>query len=137
MAVKVVLVDDEELVRERVRAFLDVEPDIEVVGEADDGPAAVRLVEDLEPDIVVIDVVMPRLSGIDVTRRIVASLPRTRVVALSMHDHKRFVEAMFDAGARAYVLKENADLELVDAIRRVAGEARLGFPDPRFQTSSD
>ncbi|NNF43013.1 MAG: response regulator transcription factor [Phycisphaerales bacterium] len=116
---RVLLVDDHEMFRRRLREFLEEVQDIHVLAEAEDGRAAVRLAGELEPDAVVIDVAMPGLNGIEATRLITASRPSVRVVALSMHGERGFVDGMLAAGAAGYVLKENAFSQLVRALRVV------------------
>lgn len=118
---RVLLADDHEPYRERLRKHLDEDPDIQVVAEAGDGLAAVRLAGELEPHVVIMDVSMPELNGIEATRRITASFPAIKVLALSMHRERRFVESMLAAGASGYVLKENAFRALPGALRTVAG----------------
>ena len=119
MSLAVLLADDHKIMREGLRALLEKEPDIQVSGEAGNGRQAVELAQEVSPDVVVMDVSMPDLNGIEATRRIVASQPQTRVVALSVHSDKRFVTQMFEAGASAYLLKECAFEELVSAIKEV------------------
>jgi len=121
MVQRILLVDDHEIMREGLHLLLERNPDIEVVGEAGDGQEAVELADRLSPDIVVMDVNMPGVDGADATRQIVADHPDIRVVALSMHSKKGFIVEMLKAGASAYVLKENAFSELIDAINTVAG----------------
>jgi len=116
MTVKLVLADDHRLMREGLRTMLENQPDIEVVGEVGDGKAAVDLVRKLKPDVIVMDVNMPRLDGIDATRQIHADIPQTKVVVLSMHTERPFVYEIIRAGAAAYVLKDSAITELVQAI---------------------
>jgi DNA-binding NarL/FixJ family response regulator len=107
------------MMREGLRSILEKGKDgeIRVVGEAADGRAVLKLAADHEPDVVVMDVALPGLNGIEATRRLVASHPRTRVIALSTYADKRYVLAMLEAGARGYVLKEAAGVELIRAIR--------------------
>ena len=126
---RVLLVDDHEPYRQRLRAYLDEHPDIQVVAEAGDGRAAVRLAGQLEPDAVVMDVAMPDLNGIEATRRITESFPKVKVLALSMHRERRFVEGMLAAGASGYVLKENALSKLPGALRTVAGGGTYVCPE--------
>jgi DNA-binding NarL/FixJ family response regulator len=113
------LADDHKAYRQRLRGLLDAEPGIRVVGEAEDGRALIRLVRELQPDGILVDVSMPSLSGIEATRQIVASFPGTKVIALSMHEDSEFVEAMLGAGASGYVLKDSALEELSTALRTV------------------
>jgi len=120
MSVRVAIIDDHTIMREGLRALLSQEADIEVVGEAADGRRGVQLVEDLRPDVVVMDVGMPDLNGIEATRRIKSRAPSVKVVVLSMHSDKRFVREMLLAGALGYVVKGSPLGELVAAIRAAA-----------------
>lgn len=124
-AVKVVLIDDHDLLRRGMKTMLESE-DIQVVGEAADGTGAVELVDGCEPDVVLIDVVMPRKNGIDTTRELKDAFPHIGVVVLSGHDEQQFVFDALKAGASGYLLK-NAELdEVVTTVRSVAaGEAKL------------
>ena len=117
MSIRVLLVDDHMIFRQCMRHLLDQQTGIEVVGEAGDGRVAIDLVRQLSPDAVVIDVVMPSMNGIDATRLILKDRPEVRVIALSMHGHQHFVREVLSAGASAYLLKECAFSELVQAIR--------------------
>ncbi len=117
MNVRVILADDHALMREGLRALIEREPGITVVGEATNGAEAVALVSRLGPHLVIMDVAMPCLNGIEATRKILHDHPHTRVVALSGHDNKEFVREMLAAGASAYVLKERAFEELSRAVR--------------------
>ena len=120
MSISVVLADDHEIIRNGLRSLLEKETDIQVVGEAQDGRTAVRLAKDLNPDVIVMDVSMPDLNGIEATREISSRAPRTRVLGLSMHSDRRFVARMLQAGAAGYLLKECAYDEFVRAVRTVA-----------------
>ena len=123
---RVLLADDHRIVREGLRSLLADESDIEVVAEADNGRRAIELTDELTPDVVVMDVGMPELNGIEATRRILASRPEAKVIALSMHSDRRFVAEMLKAGASGYLLKDGAFEELVGAIRTVtAGRTYL------------
>src|SRR5688572_33159976 len=108
MMTRILLVDDHELMREGLRSILEGEADVEIVGEASSGREAVALARTLEPDVVVMDVGMRDLNGIDATRQIVGELPAVQVIALSSHSDSRYVSAMLEAGAHGYVLKANA-----------------------------
>lgn len=119
MAVRILLVDDHQVLREGLRSLLEQEAEMEVVGEAGDGMTALRLVRELEPDIVIMDVNMEGLDGIDATRMISREHARSKVLALSMFLRKTFVTEMFKSGAAGYLLKDNAFAEIVEAIRTV------------------
>ena len=125
----VLLVDDHPLMRKGLRTLLQSDADLTVVGEASDAREALEQVRALSPDVVVMGLTMPNMNGIDATRRILAEAPETRVVALSIHAEKRFVDDMLKAGASACVLKDSAAEELVRAIHAVLrGEAFLSGP---------
>jgi len=121
MSVRILLADDHAIVRQGLRSLLEKEPDMEVVGEAEDGRVALNLVRELVPDIVIMDITMPNLNGVDATHEIVSELPKVKVIALSIHSHKRFVADMLKTGASGYILKECLFDEFVQAIRTVAG----------------
>jgi DNA-binding NarL/FixJ family response regulator len=122
----IVLADDHAMFREGTRRLLEEEPDLTVVGEAETGQAAVSVVRTLKPDLVVMDVVMPGLTGIEATREIKKSAPGTAVLILSAFDDDRYVLGLLEAGAAGYLLKSAGGHELVQAIRAtVAGEAVL------------
>src|SRR4030042_3232409 len=118
MSVKVLLVDDHAIIREGLRSVLEKQPDVEVVADADDGRQAVELVRELSPDVVIMDVTMPRLGGIEATRQITGEFPAVKVIALSIHSRRRFVADMLSAGAAGYILKECLFDELVQNNRR-------------------
>jgi len=113
------IADDHQIVREGLRAMLEKEHDIKVVGEAVDGRMTERLARELVPDVIIMDVAMPDLNGIEATRQIAAELPGVKIIALSMHDDRRFVLNMFKAGAAGYMLKDCAFKDLAKAIRVV------------------
>jgi len=124
--IRILLADDHAVVRQGFKMILAAEPDMEIVGEAGNGREAVELAEQLRPDIVVMDVAMPELNGIEATRRLASSVPHTRVVALSMHKDSVYVREILRAGARGYLLKDSVAADLVSAIRAVAsGEGYL------------
>ncbi len=128
MSIKVLLVDDHALIREGLRSLLEKQPNIQVVGEADDGRRAHDLVAELMPDIVIMDVTMPRLGGIEATRQISGEFPSVKVIALSIHSKRRFVADMLSAGAAGYILKECLFDELVQAIQAVNAGGRYLSP---------
>lgn len=115
---KILLADDHRMMREGLRALLEKDG-LEVVGEAADGREALELTRTLRPDVVVMDISMPGLNGVDATRRILAEVPACKVVALSMNTDRRYVRAMFEAGAAGYLVKNAASRELVLAILAV------------------
>jgi len=117
MTIRILLVDDHELMREGLRSILEAEKDAEIVGEASSGREAVALSRTLEPDVVVMDVGMKDLNGIDATRQIRSESPKIEVVALSSHSDSRYVSAMLEAGACGYVLKANAYADLYRALQ--------------------
>ena len=119
MSIKVLLADDHKILREGLIALLKKQRDIELIGEAEDGREAVRKALELKPDVVIMDIGMPELNGIDATRQIKAALPEINVIALSIHSDKRFVKGMLKAGALGYLLKDSAFIELVQAINAV------------------
>jgi DNA-binding NarL/FixJ family response regulator len=123
MSARILLVDDHQVLREGLRSLLEKQPDMEVVGEASDGRMALQLVRGMKPDIVIMDVNMPGMDGIDATRLITRDYPGTKVLALSMFLRKAFVSEMFKCGASGYILKENTSAEIVEAVRTIlAGE---------------
>src|SRR5215813_7881103 len=118
--ISVLLVDDHSLVRRGFKRILEDEPDIKVVGEAGDGNEAVRLAEELKPNVIVMDCAMPSTSGLVATRKILSDTPDQKILMLSMHSEDTLVRQALEAGARGYVLKNAVDLDLVDAVRRIA-----------------
>ena len=120
MSVRILLADDHKIMREGLKALLERQLDIQVMAEAENGLEAVRLTQKLKPDIVIMDIGMEELNGIEATRQIVADVPGVKVIALSMHSDKRFVIEMLKAGAFGYLLKDSAPEELTSAIRAVA-----------------
>jgi len=120
MGIRVVLVDDHAIVRDGLKSLLSRDADIDVVGEAENGREALEKVRSLKPDVVVMDIAMPELSGIDATRTILSDHPGVRVVALSMHSDSRHIAEMLSAGAAGYLLKDCAFDELATAIHTVS-----------------
>ncbi len=124
--IRILLADDHALVRQGFRMILSAQPDMEIVGEAGNGREVVALAEKLKPDVVLMDVTMPDLNGIEATRRVADSVPRVRVLALSMHKDSVYVREILRAGARGYLLKDSVDSDLLAAVRAVAkGEGYL------------
>lgn len=117
MSIRVLLADDHRVVRQGLRALLTAQPDIAVVGETGDGRETVQLAESLQPDVVVMDISMPLLNGIEATQQITSRTPEVAVVVLSMHGGDEYVLQALRAGALGYVLKQSADTELLMAIR--------------------
>lgn len=125
---KVLLVEDHDIVRQGVKALLDEEPDITIVGETGDGSEALLLTQKLRPDIVLMDLSLPGLGGIEATRQIRERLPDVRVVVLSMYDSEEYVFRVLRAGASGYVLKQSTSTELVLALHAVAGGSTFLSP---------
>lgn len=121
--IRLVLGDDHTVVRQGLRALLSSEPELAVVGDAGDGEGVLRLVAERDPDVLVLDWVMPGVSGLDVTRLVRSRHPRTRVLILSMHRDEAYVIEAMRSGASGYVLKDASAAELVAAVRAVAGGA--------------
>ena len=119
--IKVAIADDHMIFRDGLRSLLDRQLDMEVVAEADNGRIAIKHAKELSPDVVIMDIGMRELNGIDATRQIVKMSPGVKVLALSMYSDKRFVKEMLKAGASGYMLKDSAFTELIDAIRVIVG----------------
>lgn len=119
MTTTVILADDHRVVREGLRALLERNQDISVVGEAPDGREAVKLAETLKPDVVIMDISMPVLNGIDATQQVIEVSPSSRVIILSMHSTSEHIFRAFKAGAQGYLLKESAGSDVVSAVRAV------------------
>jgi DNA-binding NarL/FixJ family response regulator len=119
MSISVYIADDHAVVRDGLKVLLDEQPDIEVVGDAADGRIAVRQVNEITPDVVIMDINMPELNGIEATRQIMENCPSTRVVILSMYATQEHIFRALQAGARGYLLKESAGIEVVKTVREV------------------
>jgi DNA-binding NarL/FixJ family response regulator len=128
MQTSVVLADDHQVVLEGLKALLAAEPDLRVIGEANDGLAVVPLVEKLQPEVLVVDLMMPGLNGLEVTRQLHEKVPRTRIVVLSMHANEAYVVEALRNGASGYVLKQAQGRVLVEAIREVMSGRRYLSP---------
>jgi DNA-binding NarL/FixJ family response regulator len=118
--IRILLADDHNIVRKGLRGTLEEYEDWNVCGEASNGRDAVRLALELKPDIVVLDLTMPELNGVEATRRIKKSLPQTEILIFTMHDTEEMILRAFEAGARGFVLKSNDELELVEAIKVIS-----------------
>ena len=119
MSIRIVLADDHKILRAGLRAMIVEQPDMEVVGEAENGRTAVNLARTLSPDVVVMDIGMPDLNGIEATRQIVAEVPGVKIIGLSMYSDRRYVAGLFGAGASGYLLKDIEFEELIEAIQAV------------------
>ena len=119
MSIRILLADDHRILRDGLRSLLAQEPDMQVVGEASDGEQVVKLARELQPDMVIMDVVMPVIDGVEATRQIRMAVPTAKVIALSMHSDRRFVSEMVRAGALGYLVKDSAFEELSQAVRTV------------------
>lgn len=129
MSIRVLIVDDHAVVRAGLRLLLEAEEDLEPVGEAGNARDAIFQARALKPDVILMDVVMPDQSGLDVLPELLRERPETKVLMLSMQDDPHYVRQAFSAGARGYVLKEAADTEVVAAIRDVAHGGRYVHPE--------
>lgn len=124
--IRVLLADDHTILRDGIRALLDDQADIEVIGEAEDGLSTVKMVGKLKPDVVIMDIAMPLLNGLEATRQIQRDYPQVKVLILTMHENEEYIRQVLAAGALGYVLKDAAAHDLLGAIRAVhRGEAVL------------
>ena len=135
MTISIVIADDHVLMRQGLIQVLSAEKDINVIGQCGDGIELIKQVLKLSPDVVVMDISMPRMSGLVAIDKLLAQRPQSRIVVLSMHDELEYVEAMRDAGAIGYVLKETSSEELIAAIKLVASGKRV-FPMPKKEQNS-
>jgi len=129
MSIRIIIADDHNVIREGLRALIETKEDMEVVGEAANGREAVEITLRLEPDVVIMDVGMPELNGIEATRQIAKACPKTRLLALSMNSDQRFVSEMLRAGASAYLIKTCDFEELIKAIECVMSGRKYLSPD--------
>ena len=124
--IRVLIADDHTILRDGIRSLLEDEPDMQVIGEAEDGIAAVKMACQLEPDVVLMDIAMPLLNGLEATRQIKRSAPQIRVLVLTMHENEEYIRQVLASGAMGYILKDAAARDLLGAIRSVhRGEAVL------------
>ena len=119
MSTRIVIADDHTIVRHGLAKLIEAEEDMEIIAQTENGISTVELARELSPDVVVMDVAMPELNGIDATQQILRENPKVKILALSMHSGKKFVSAMLQAGATGYLLKDCALEELISAIRTV------------------
>jgi two-component system response regulator NreC len=119
MTIRILIADDHRIIREGLRSLLGEEPDLEVVGQAKNGREAIRLARDLSPDVVLLDVSMPDMNGMEAAGQILGDIPHVKVIALSMHKDEHFVAGMLLAGASGYLLKDCSIEELAGAVRSV------------------
>lgn len=136
-AIRVLLADDHAVLRAGLRVLLNNEPDIEVVGEAGDGEEALRAIAQMTPDVVVLDLIMPNIKGLDIIEQIIEKHPHTRVLVLTMHADTQYIRHVMKAGGAGYVLKSSADTELIKAIRVVAGGGSYLTPEATQVLISD
>ncbi|MHC4430528.1 MAG: response regulator [Planctomycetota bacterium] len=137
MSTGVLLVDSHAIIREGLRSLLEKQPDMKVLADTDESGKAVELVRQLSPDVVVMDVTMTGLNGIEATRLITAEFPQIKVIALSIHSQRRFIAEVLSAGAVGYILKECLFEELVEAIQAVAVGGRYLSPRIANATAGD
>lgn len=129
MNYRIVIADDHRIVRQGLRSLVEQESDLEVIGMAANGRQALQMTRRLIPDVVIMDISMPDLNGIDATSQIVNEAPGVKVIALSMHSEKQLIDGMLRAGAAGYLLKESAFEELIKAIRIVCAGKKYLSPD--------
>ena len=125
MIIRVIIADDQKIIRATLRELLDQQTGMEVIAEVEDGHKAVELARKLTPDVLIMDIVMPMLNGIEATRQIKADVPDVKIIALSMYEDSQYVKGMLGAGASCYLLKRSAFEELIQAIRAVIAGSKL------------
>ena len=136
MTIRVVLADDHVLMRQGVSQMLNANPDIDVIGECDDGVELIAAVLKHSPDVILMDISMPRMSGLVAIDKILSQRKDAKILVLSMHNEVEYIDAMRDAGAKGYILKESSGDSLVDAIKKVATN-KTCFPDELTQSSNE
>jgi len=127
--IKILLADDHKIMRDGLHSLLEKQDDMEIIAEADNGRKAVQIAQEKKPDVVIMDISMPELNGIEATRQILSTQPNIKIIALSMHSDKRFVAGMLQAGASGFLLKDCASQELTNAIRTVARNKHYLSPE--------
>jgi DNA-binding NarL/FixJ family response regulator len=136
-AIRILLADDHIVMRSGLRLLLERQPNLRVIGEAADGQEAVRLAAAEDPEVVIMDIAMPHLNGVEATRQIVTRNPETAVVILSMHSDESYVLRSLKAGARAYLLKDSAEADLIAAISAIQGGKSFFSPGVRRILTED
>lgn len=126
--IRVLLVDDHMVVRVGLKALINSEPDLVVIGEAENGLAAIEQAQNLRPDVIVMDISMPEMDGLEATRRIRTALPECHILILTVHAQERYLFPVLKAGGAGYILKSTVDTELLDAIRTVAQGGAFLYP---------
>lgn len=126
--IRILLADDHTILRAGIRSLLEAEPDMQVIGESEDGHAAVRMACELEPDVVLMDIAMPLLNGLEATRQIRRLCPQARVLILTMHENEEYIRQVLAHGAMGYILKDAAASDLLSAIRSVHRGAAVLSP---------
>jgi DNA-binding NarL/FixJ family response regulator len=129
MGIRILLVDDHKIIHESLEPLLDKQPGMEVVATAENGRKAVKLTQDLKPDVVIMDITMPDLNGIEATYQITSQCPKTKVIVLSMHTDRRYVTGALNAGASGYLIKSCPFEELVSAIQSVSANKKYLSPE--------
>lgn len=126
--IKILLVDDHTIMRDGIKALLSIHDDIEIVGEASEGKEAINMAQDLTPDVVIMDIAMPGMDGLEATRRLIKRNPRIKVLVLTQHDNKEYIFSTIKAGAAGFVTKKALGSELVSAIRAVHSGDSFLYP---------
>src|SRR5262245_34124789 len=132
---RVLLVDDHSVVREGLKSLIETDPGLKVVGEAADAPAALKHCKELDPNVVIVDITLPGMNGIELTKQLLREDPKRRVLALTVHESGVYLQSMLKAGAAGYVLKRTAANELLDAIQQVANGGQ--YRDPAMAEAVD
>ena len=128
MKISILLADDHKILRDGIRSLLEKEPDYEVVGEADNGRTAIELACELKPDVIIMDIGMPDINGIEATKEILSRVPSIQVIALSVYSDKQFLVEMLNAGAKGYLVKDCAFDEMLSAVHSVVSNKRYIAP---------